>query len=283
MFWFPKWVITRFNIPVVSWLPGPPPRLKRRLICSLVSHPHFGLFAHGDTVKVLEDELGFVRGIEFEVIEPGVDLSLAEAYDPQKDVIRSNLNISSETVVGITVARLIPIKNIHFLIEGLALSVHELGVSIVWLIVGDGPERSSLKQLVKAKGLEGCVHWLGQMQQSEVHRILAAGDIFALTSTYESFSMATLEAMAHRLPIVATNVGYLRTIVQESGGGILVNLRDFKGLAQAIAMLASDPDYRRQLGDRGHIYVQRFNWPNIIAKLLRFYEQVMVGRPCMKS
>jgi len=279
MFWLPRWVITRFNIPVVSWLPGPPSKLTQRLIRALVSYPHFGLFTHGDTVMFLEDELGFARGVEFEVIEPGVDLATAEACDAQRNIIRDKLNISDDTVVGVTVARLIPIKNIAFLIEGLKRAVHELGAPIVWLMVGEGPERPSLERLAKAKGLEGCVRWLGQLQQSEVHRILAAADIFALTSAYENFSIATLEAMAHGLPIVATDVGYLKTIVLESGGGILVSPGDVEGLAQAIARLATDSDFRRRLGNNGRAYVQCFDWSNTTTKLLKLYEQVMAGRP----
>ncbi len=283
MFWLPKWVITHLNIPVVGWLPGPPSRFQLRLIRDLVSHPHFGLFTHGDSVRVLEDQLGLVRGAEFEVIEPGIDLAAVELYESQREKFRKNLNLSDKTIVGATVARLISTKNHPILIEGLQRVIRNLNVPLVWLMVGDGPERPFLERMTKAKGLKGYVRWLGQLEQSEVLRILAAADIFALTSTYESFSIATLEAMAYGLPIIATDVGYLKTIVRESGGGILVSPGDVDGLAQAIARLASDSDYRRQLGENGRAYVQRFNWPNIIAKLLRLYEQVIAGRPGLDS
>lgn len=279
MFWFPRWIVNRLNTPVVSWLPGPPSRLAQRLIRTLVSYPHFGLFCHGDPIRVLEDKLGFVRGVEFEVIEPGVDLATADVHDSQRNMTRKDLNIPNETVVGVTVARLVSVKNIPFLIEGIGVVVHKLRIPIVWFVVGDGPEGTFLKRLAAEKGLKGCIRWLGQVPQSEVHRILAGSDIFALTSAYESFSIATLEAMAHGLPIVATNVGYLTTIGRESGGGILVNPGDVEGLAQAIARLATDVDFRRRLGKNGRAYVQRFGWPNIIAKLLQFYDRVMAGRP----
>lgn len=278
MFWLPRQILTRFSTPVVSWLPGPPSKLTLRLIRALVSHPHFGLFARGDTVTILEGQLGFVRGVEFEVIEPGIDLLTVDTYDFQRDTIRKSLNISTETVVGITVARLISTKNIPFLIEGLERAVHNMKVPITWLMVGEGPERPFLEKLTKAKGLHGYIRWLGQVEHSEVHRLLAAADIFALTSAYESFSMATLEAMAHRLPVVATDVGYLKPLVRESGGGILISQGDVEGLAQAIVRLSNDADYRRQLGENGRAYVQRFDWPKIIGKLLRLHERVIAGR-----
>jgi len=274
-----KWIASRLKIPVVTWLPGPPSRLMQRVILALISHPHVGLFCHGDTVKILENQLGFVRGVDFEVIEPGIDFELVQTYTSQRNKIRAELGVSPETVVGVTVARLIPVKNIPFLIEGLEVVVHELRMPIVWFFIGHGPERPFLERLTVAKGLQGCIRWLGQMPQSEVHKILAASDIFALTSVYESFSIATLEAMAHGLPIVATDVGYLRQMVKESHGGILIRVGDVEGLVQVIARLVSDSDYRRMLGESGKVYAQRFAWPNIVVRLLQFYEQVIVGRP----
>ena len=278
MFWLPKWVIARFNIPVVLGSHGPPSRLMQVFIRDLISHPHFGLFCLGDSVKVLESQVGLVQGIDFEVIEPGVDLAIAESYNFLRDTIRSDLSIPNGTVVGITVARLILVKNIPFLIEGIEQAVHAVKIPFVWFMVGEGPERFSLERLAEKKGLHGCIRWLGQMKPDDVHKFLAAADIFALTSSYESFSIATLEAMAHRLPIVGTNVGYLKTLIQESKGGILVELGDVEGLSRAIVRLASDSNYRRRLGENGWIYVQRFDWPNIIMKLLNFYEQVITGR-----
>lgn len=279
MTWLPKWIATHLKIPVVTWLPGPPSRLEQRLLRTIVSCPHVGLFCHGDPVKILENQLGFVRGVDFEIIEPGIDFELVKEYTRQRNNIRAELGLSSDTVVGVTVARLIPVKNHHFLIEGIEQAVYELEAPIVWFFVGDGPERPFLERVTKAKNLQDRVRWLGQMPQNEVHRILAASDIFALTSVYENFSIATLEAMAYGLPIVATEVGYLREIVKESGGGILIRVGDIKGLAKAIAGLASDTNYRRQLGENGRAYARHFAWPNIIAKLLQFYEQVMSGDP----
>jgi|GEM_PF-2940627 len=279
MIWLPKWIAERLRIPVVTWFPGPPSSLIQRVLPALVSHPHIGLFCHGDPVKILEKQLGFIQGVHFEVIEPGIDFELVQTYTSQRNKIRAELGVSPETVVGVTVARLIPVKNIPFLIEGLEVVVHELRMPIVWFFIGHGPERPFLERLTVAKGLQGCIRWLGQMPQSEVHKILAASDIFALTSVYESFSIATLEAMAHGLPIVATDVGYLRQMVKESHGGILIRVGDVEGLVQVIARLVSDSDYRRMLGESGKVYAQRFAWPNIVVRLLQFYEQVIVGRP----
>jgi glycosyltransferase involved in cell wall biosynthesis len=279
MIWLPRWIATYLKVPVIIWLPGPPSRLMQRILPILISYQYVGLFCHGDPVKILENQLGFVQGADFEVIEPGIDFELVQAYASQRGKIRVELGVPPETVVGVTVARLVPIKNIPFLIRGLEIVVHELGMPVVWFFIGDGPERSFLEHLILVRKLQDHIRWLGQMPQSEVHRILSGADIFALTSSYENFSIATLEAMAHRLPIVATDVGYLKTIVRESGGGILVSPGNVEDLAQAIARLVNDPDYRRQLGENGRFYAQQFAWPNIIAKLLQFYERVRTGRP----
>lgn len=278
MFWLPKWLIQTLGIPVVSWLPGPPSRLVQKQLRSLVRYPHFGLFTHGDPVRILENQLGFVRGMDFEIIEPGVDIATAKAYDSKRNSIRNNLLVPPELVVGVTIARLIAVKNIPFLLRGIQIATQNPKIHLIWYVVGNGPEHLSLKKLAIKMGLQRCVHWLGQLPQSGVHEILKAADVFALTSSYESFSIATLEAMAHGLPVVATDVGFLSTIVKESHGGILVKLGDDEGLAQAIIKLATDGEYRQQLGANGRSWVEQFDWSNTIKKLLEFYKRVLNKR-----
>lgn len=280
MLWLPKQILKHFNSPVISWLPGPPSRLEMRLIRSVVSTKNIRLFCHGDSVRVLEDKMGISRGVDFDVIEPGVDLKMVEAFACERESIRKELGLSSESIVGVTVARLVSIKNHAFLIEGLKRAVHEHGKSIVWLMVGEGPERCYLERLTLSKKLKDNIRWLGQMKQSEVHRILAASDVFALTSTYESFSIATIEAMAYQLPIIATNVGFLKNLITDSGGGILIRPGDVDGLTKAILSLSFNLEYRHQLGKKGRMYVERFDWSLIIKKLLRIYEQMLNNRSC---
>ena len=165
-------------------------------------------------------------------------------------------------------------KNVSFLIRGLALALNK-GVNYHWLIIGDGPEKEKLKQLAQKLGVSSNIHFLDYRPNAQVHQLLTASDVYALTSTYESFSISTLEAMAHKLPVIATEVGYLQIMVKDSGAGILVPPNDENALANALVKLASEDAMRHKMGDRGRNYAERFDWSIIVKKLERVYEHVI--------
>lgn len=273
LFRLSSWTSLQFQKPVVVWLPGPPSGLDRIAIKKLVRNANFGLFTHGAPVEVLQ-EMGLVLNKDFFIVEPGIELSIVnKARLGDKVTLKRQLGIPETNLVGITVCRLVPIKNVDLLIRGIAKAV-EKGANYHWLIVGDGPERQRLEKLTHKVGLDSRVHFLGYQPNHKVHQLLAISDVYALTSTYESFSIATLEAMAHRLPVVATKVGYLQVMVKESGAGLLVSPNDTDALADALVKL-TDEGLRRQLGNQGRTYAERFDWPAIAEKLEKVFENVM--------
>jgi glycosyltransferase involved in cell wall biosynthesis len=124
---------------------------------------------------------------------------------------------------------------------------------VPWLtltLVGDGPERGSLEELRHALGLpEGAVRLLGE--RHDVPRLLAASDIFLLTSDHEGFPNVVLEAMAARLPVVTTAAGDAGTVVVEGQTGYLVGRDDESGMAHRLVELALDPIRRQVMGLAG--------------------------------
>ena len=270
LFRLPRWVLSRWRLPVVSWLPGPPSGLARKAIMKLISHPNFALFTHGAPVKVLK-RTGLEPEKDFFVVEPGIELAVVDRAKANREELKRSLKIADDALIGITVARLVPVKNVGFLIRGIALALNK-GVNYHWLIIGDGPEKEKLEQLAEKLGVFSNIHFLGYRPNAEVHQLLAASNIYALTSTYESFSISTLEAMAHKLPVIATEVGYLQIMVKDSGAGILVPPNDENALANALVKLASENVMRHELGDRGRKYAEKFDWSIIVKKLEKVYE-----------
>jgi L-malate glycosyltransferase len=123
-----------------------------------------------------------------------------------------------------------------------------------FLIAGDGPLRPALECIVRERGLSESIHFLGE--QSDMSPIYSRADILVLTSLYEGTPNVLLEAMAHRIPVVATRVGGVPEIVGE-GCGLLVNSLRFSELAAAVERLIRDPQLRRELGNSGRQYVER--------------------------
>ncbi len=114
------------------------------------------------------------------------------------------------------------------------------------IMVGDGPDRAEAEAYARDKGFENEVRFTGK--QLDIDTVLACSDIFLLPSATESFGLAALEAMAHRVPVIATRVGGLPEVVRHGVDGYLEPLGDVKAMAQDALTLLRDPDLRRKMG-----------------------------------
>ena len=147
-------------------------------------------------------------------------------------------------VIG-TVANCYPTKGLPHMVGSAALLRDRRAFQ--WVLVGDGEQRPLLERMVKAAGLEDRFRFAGS--QRDVRPFLQSMDIFVLPSLKEGLPFALLEAMGHRLPVVASDVGGIGEIVTDGVSGILVSAADEQGLARAIVDLADNPAKRARLGD----------------------------------
>jgi glycosyltransferase involved in cell wall biosynthesis len=118
-----------------------------------------------------------------------------------------------------------------------------------FLIIGDGPCRAPLEQRCHAMALAANVMFLGS--RNDVPRLLAAMDVFVLTSHIEANPVSILEAMSTGRPVVATNVGSVCEAVIDEKTGFLVRPGDTAALADRVVTLLHDPILRRAMGTAG--------------------------------
>jgi N-acetyl-alpha-D-glucosaminyl L-malate synthase BshA len=112
------------------------------------------------------------------------------------------------------------------------------------LFVGDGPERSEAEALCRELDLIEDTRFVGKQEQME--EILAVADLFLLTSEYESFGLAALEAMAAGVPVISTNAGGLPEIAIQGETGFLDDVGDIAGMSEhAISILQDDATLKR--------------------------------------
>jgi glycosyltransferase involved in cell wall biosynthesis len=260
-------ILKRWGIPTIGWLPGIPSKRVRVRIARLVDVPGFRLFSHGDPVRFIEQEMG----LDVATIEPGLDLDGIALSAAGRQSVRTRLNIPEDALLGVTVARLIPVKNVNFLLDGLRRAIDRVA-GLHHLIIGDGPLRSSLERRARSLNMEQLVHFVGHQSPDSLHEMLASSDVFVLTSRYENFSIAVLEAMAHGLPIIGTPVGYLQDLIRDSGAGVTVPLGDVGALSNTICDMAADAGQRNEYSRRGREFAKRFAWPTIAGKLVSLYE-----------
>ncbi len=152
--------------------------------------------------------------------------------------LRRDEGIPAEYRLMVAVGSLIPLKGHRYLIESLADSRLE---KVALVLVGDGPERSSLQSLAKALGVCDRVRFAGRVPDG--WRWTAVADLIAHPSEYEGLPVALMEAAVLGTPIVATNVGGISQVLQKGADGVLIERQDPELLADAISdVLARTPE-----------------------------------------
>jgi glycosyltransferase involved in cell wall biosynthesis len=181
------------------------------------------------------------------IIYEGIDLSL---YPKQPELDRPPP--TKPVTVG-TVSSLSHEKGLSYLIEAASLIPHVNG-RVRFVIVGEGHFRIKLEELVRKKGLDKCVQFLGF--RTDIQALLKDFDLFVLPSLSEGLSSAIMEAMASSLPVIASKVGGIPELVQHGDNGLLVPPGDPESLARAIMQLMENPETLRQMGIRGRKRVE---------------------------
>ena len=149
--------------------------------------------------------------------------------------------------------------------------------SLKLIIVGDGPERSSLETAADSVGCKDRVIFTGQV--SDVQPFYAMADVFALPSHSEGSPNVLLEAMAANLPIVATTVGGVPEMVENNVSALLVPPHDPPSLAAAITHLLSDTEMVRQMTTHASELIDsRYTPENYVRALVQIYREVIDAR-----
>ncbi len=210
------------------------------------------------------------------VIPNGVDVRRIDEADGRG--ARAEFGFAeSDFVIG-TVARLDATKDTITLARAFAkLHQTQPESNLKLLIVGDGSERTRLETFVTEQGLNREVIFAGL--RHDVPRLLLAMDVFALPSLSEGMPLAVLEAMAARLPVVASNVGALPELVEEDSTGFLVAPEDADTLADRLARLHDNPILKKSFGAKAGRKVEReFSLDRMLRRYADLYCSVFSSR-----
>jgi glycosyltransferase involved in cell wall biosynthesis len=205
------------------------------------------------------------------VIPPGVDTRRFRSASARKTQ-STNVNL-------LCVSRLLRRKNIDVVIEALA-NVVENEPQVRLRIVGDGPERKTLKSLTKRLGLEGKVTFAGFVPNAAVHEEYSQADVFVNASAAEGFATTCLEALASGLPVVSTRVGGFANAIKDGENGYLITDADPSDLAARLRRLVADPTLVAVLSARARDLAERtFDWDKaVIPQYLELYSRVIRER-----
>ncbi len=242
-------------------------RVVNRLVMSRLADEVTGVCQFSADSLAAKDGFG---GHPIQVIENGIRF---ERYAVERDraALRRSLGLDPDRAYISCIARFHPVKDHRMLIDAFA-QVAAARSDADLLLAGDGPLRAELEDQVRSLGLMGRVQFLGV--RHDVPELLAASNVFALTSVSEAASLTLLEAMASGVPVVVTRVGGNPEIVREGTDGYLVPRGDAATAGARILELVNDPARARAMGQSAQTRVRdRFTLSNTIRRYHERYER----------
>ena len=195
------------------------------------------------------------------VLRNGVDLDLFRPME--QSIIRSRLGLSGPVLLS--VGNLVRLKGHDLIIRALA----DLP-SATLLIVGRGPEQSSLEALTHTTGVADRVRFLGPVPQDQLRDFYSAADVLVLASASEGWPNVLLESMACGTPVIATDIPGAREIIGSPEVGKLLPERTPSAIAQSAKDILAAP------GDRAAIraYAEGFGWEGTTLGQLRMFDEI---------
>jgi hypothetical protein len=217
--------------------------------------------------------LGIAPAERIAVIRLGIDLGSRLRGTA---TAREELALPSDAFVVGWFGRMTEIKRVDNLLRAFAILRARVPEAVL-LLVGDGPLRPELVALAGELGVAAGTRFLGY--RADVGPLYGALDAFALTSANEGTPVVAIEALAARVPVVATAVGGVPDVVVDGEGGFLVPPGDMGAVADRLARLAHDAELRRRLGEAGCAHVvPRYSVDRLVGDVDHLYESLLTDR-----
>ena len=212
-----------------------------------------------------------VKAKKISMIRNGIDL---RPFDRASAVVKDELAWGAYQVVGL-VGRLSVEKGVDIFLHAAARVLAHCP-DAKFIVAGDGPDRAELETLIDQLGIRGSVRLLGR--RDDMSSLYASLDVMVSASRQEGLPIAILEGMASRLPLVATAVGEVPTVILDGRTGMLVPAEAPDLLAAAIIELLRDPAKRERLGSAARQLIQdEYSAARMTADYLRVYEEALAA------
>ena len=212
-----------------------------------------------------------------EVISAGVDLEMFSPVDRAE--ARRSLGLTEKRVI-LSVGRIEPLKGLDILIPAVAMlsDVSDIRLMIVGGEPGREPELHRLSSLAKEHGLQDMVTFTGAVRQAELPKYYSAADVFVMPSYYETFGLASLEAMACGTPVIAARVGGPRSFIEEGKSGFLVSWHCPEPYAERLELVLRRDELRERIGMAARDKARTMGWDTMVRAILKHYDALIGER-----
>jgi len=222
--------------------------------------------------KTVQD-FGVTRGIEVVPNFVNCDVYTPINDEAKRAEARRRLARPDEAIL-MHLSNFRPVKRVTNVVRVFAQVVREIPAQLV--LVGDGPERSAAEWLARDLHIHEKIHFLGK--QEMVNELLPLADLMLMPSEMESFGLAALEAMACKVPSIATRVGGVSELIDDGVTGLLYEVGEVDAMAAGALSLLKDRDRLQAMRETGRKTAQsRFCATLVVPQYVRYYESVLAG------
>ena len=211
------------------------------------------------------------------IVSPGVDLEKFKSKN--KFESREKLGLSQTSKILLSVGRLEPIKGYDVLINALSfLNISDDFDVRLLIIGGDSKSQNELERLNSLKlkhGLSNQINFLGAIDHDELPIYFSAADVFVMPSAYETFGIAALEASACNLPVIAPQVGGLKSVVKHGQTGFLSVNKSPESLMHYLEILLKNKPLRELFGVNSRLHAMNYSWGKSSKDLISVFEDVL--------
>ncbi|CAN5496227.1 glycosyltransferase [soil metagenome] len=205
------------------------------------------------------------------VVHSGIDLHRYENL-PIENILRKEFKISEDKILIGNLSALADHKDYPTFIEVAAKLLHE-NLLLHFFIIGEGPERTKLENLIRSSQLQNNITLTGF--RKDVPAVMSALDIFMITSKTEGLGTIVLEAFACKIPVVATKAGGIPELVIHEKTGLLAEPGDVDQLVNQVKHLIKNPRMKVELAENAANYVQQYSYENTAQKTFEIYKTLI--------
>jgi N-acetyl-alpha-D-glucosaminyl L-malate synthase BshA len=216
-------------------------------------------------------DFGISRPIE--VIPNFVNCDVYTPITDEENRLRTRARFAKpEEAILIHLSNFRPVKRVVDVVKVFAQVVREVPAQLI--LVGDGPDRSAAEWLAHDLKINDHIHFLGK--QDRVNQLLPLADLMIMPSSLESFGLAALEAMACKVPAIATQVGGVPELISDGVTGLLFQVGDVDQMAAGALALLTDRTRLEAMRDAARKDAQkRFCASLVIPQYVKYYEQIL--------
>lgn len=200
-----------------------------------------------------------------------INLGIEKLKNQDRDLIRKSFGVTNNIVFG-TIANLYKTKGYDVLLRAISEIKTEIPMA-KFLIIGDGPEKENLNNLIIKYDLEKKVILAGFKKNAA--ELLPGFDIFVLPSRKEGMPYTILEAIQNKIPIISTNVGGIEELIKNKKTGLIVLSEKYASLAEAVKYAYNHPTEMREMSEKlSEENTKKYNIETMISTTLQLYQKV---------